>query len=312
MNTAIDRVLRVPGFALGAHVRAEPIADAPAGKGVNISRALAKLGRPSIVTGFVGQRDAERFAVSLCGEEHVARIDNHLVAVRGATRENITIFDPDNGTDTHLRAPGFTVTRDDLARLSNTIERLARQNTVVIFTGSLPPGMDRHVLAGLVSKALANGARVVLDLNGEVLGLVLEAVKKVWLVSPNRSELAEALGEKGTLPDGRLLTAARSLHGSADTLLLSLGAQGAMLVTHDGAWRGMCAIDARQIVSTVGAGDCLLAGVVDGCLNGMTPEETLRHGLGVASTSILSADPAGIDQGVVQKLKQTATVQRLL
>lgn len=312
MNTAIDRVLRVPGFAVGAHLPAEPISDTPAGKGVNVSRALARLGRSSTATGFVGEPDAERFKAITIEDGSEGRIDNQLIPVPGRTRENVTIVDPDTGNDTHLRMQGFTVTGDDLARLGAVVGRLSRAGVVMVFAGSLPAGMDAHALIELVRRAKAGGAQVALDLDGVVLGGVLDAAGGVWLVSPNRSELAEALGKRGELSDAELLPAARDLGTRAQRVLLSLGAQGAMLLTPDGAWRGACPVDRGLVVSTVGAGDCLLAAVVDGCLSGMTPDETLRRGVAVASASIRNAEPVGFDHEVVRELARTAVVKPLV
>lgn len=308
MNTAIDRVLRVPGFVVGAHLKAEPISDTPAGKGINVSRAMARLGRSSTATGFVGADSAERFATITREVGSQGRIDNQLIPVPGSTRENITMVDPDTGTDTHLRLPGFKVCGEDLAQLGSMITRLSHRGAVVLFTGSLPPGMDTAALIELVLTAKACGADVALDLNGAALGEVLKAAGGVWLVSPNQTEMAETLGRPCGPADDDLLASAKELGQWAERTLLSLGERGAILVTPEGAWRGECFVERNRIISTVGAGDCLFSAVVDGFLSGMAPNDCLRHGIATASASIRSADPAGVDLDVVRGLTRSADI----
>ncbi len=304
MNTAVDRVLRAPGFAVGAHLLAEPVSQTPAGKGINLARALARLGRSNIATGFVGQGEAQAFEALLRESEDVGRVNNQLLTVRGPTRENITVVDPDAGTDTHLRTTGYELMENDIARLTTKIGLLSREGAVVVFAGSLPAGLDDSALAKMVRTAQWGGADVVLDLDGHALGSVLDAVgKAVWMVSPNRAELADAFADGQEMNDQALLDVARAAAERGGWVLVSLGAEGGILVTESGAWRGVCEIDHSRVVSTVGSGDCLVAAVVDARLSGTAPAEALKRGLAVATASTTDPNPSGFDLMCVVELE---------
>lgn len=324
MNTAIDRVLRAPGFEVGAHLRAEQVSHTPAGKGVNLARALARLGRSNIATGFVGQGESDRFEAFLNAGEGLGRVNNQLLSVRGPTRENITVVDPDAGTDTHLRTKGYQPTEHDLARLSTKVGLLSREGVVFVFAGSLPEGMDDAELAKLVGKAQRGGADVVLDLDGKTLGAVLGAVgEAVWMVSPNRSELADALGRSVEMDFDQVLDAARAIVGQSGGhsggksgggggwVLVSMGGEGGLLVTESGVFRGVCEVDHSRVVSTVGSGDCLVAAVIDAHLRGLEPDEALRRGLAVATASTFCANPSNFDMKDVRDLAESARIQTL-
>jgi len=312
MNTAIDRVLCSPGFAVGAHQLAESVSLTPAGKGINLSRALARLGRSNVATGFVGKAEADRFEKLLRAGEGLGRVNDQLLSVPGPTRENITVVDPDAGTDTHLRTQGYQLDQTDLARLSTKVGLLSREGSVFVFAGSTPRGVDAQTVSGWVQTAQQGGAQVILDLDGQVMSEVLALIAQpVWMVSPNRSELASAVSKEldGSFDD--VLSAARSLLERSQWVLVSLGAEGGLLVTPAGAWRGVCEIAHDRVVSTVGSGDCLVAAAVNARLRGLEPEQVLRRALAVATASTLSASPSDFDLNEVARLEESARVQEV-
>ena len=110
----------------------------PAGKGINVSRCLARFGVPSVVTGFVGVRERVLFEDSLA--DSPATVD--LVPVADATRINTTILDPEADTDTHIRESGFRVGSDELTALALKLSGLASADAVFVVCGSLPPGVS--------------------------------------------------------------------------------------------------------------------------------------------------------------------------
>lgn len=312
MNTAIDRVLKVPGFVVGGHLQAELVSQTPAGKGVNVARALARLGRCSTATGFVGEDQAAGFKASLDAADGSGRVDSQLIPVRGSTRESITVVDPTTQTDTHLRMRGYTVTADDLSRLSQTLGRLVDAGDVVAFTGSLPEGMDRSALIGLITQSQAAGGRVVLDLNGQDLGAVLKSVKQpTWMVSPNRGEFMEAVGGETGSDVSSLVAAAREACGVCGRVLLSMGEAGALMVTPSAVFKGVCQVAPGRVINTVSAGDCLLAGELDAQLRGFTPQDALRQGLAVATASTFNHESAMFNQQDVTALVASTEIETL-
>ncbi|MCC7204606.1 MAG: hypothetical protein IT441_05970 [Phycisphaeraceae bacterium] len=322
LNTAIDRVLEVPGLALGAHLAGKRLSRYPAGKGINVTRALATLGRASVATGFVGEAELQDFEEFLDETSHRKAICQ-LLSVRGRTRENITLIDPQAHTDIHVREEGFEVTRRDLVRMRSKIGLLARPGTLVIFSGSIPQGMTAEDLRPLIHAASAGGAALALDLGGE---LARETVKELsaptsasppqgsWMIKPNAQELVEMLGVPATNDRQQLLGLAEKLLDRVTWVALTLGAEGAMLIGREGVWSGRLSIpaeDGEAALHTVGCGDCMLAGLVDAASTGAEPADMLRRGLACATANTLLPGAATFDLNQVQKLEPLAQIEKL-
>jgi len=340
LNTAIDRVLEVEQFAIGEHLPADEVSRFPAGKGVNLSRGLAQLGRDSIATGFVGGGESSQFE-QLLKKGGPGRAICQLLAVRGQTRENITILDPVNHTDTHVRTRGYEATRQDVQRVVSKLGLLTREGSFVVFSGSLPPGMTPMDLDTLIYVTLGRGARVVLDLSGKLLaqcssvdlsvvgeeapvvtgeGAAASASasasgggggggRMLWPVKPNRHELAEALGEERIEGEPALIEAGQRLTKRVSWVVLTLGAEGALLFGQNGIWRGWCEVSPKDIVSTVGCGDTMLSGVLDAQASGQPAEQVLRHGIAVATANAMRRGVAEFDAELVRDVEGRTHVE---
>ncbi len=316
LNASFDRVLQVPDLTPGAHVQGRLVSIQPAGKGVNVARLLGLLGTPCILTGFVGEGDGGRFERSFAGSP--VRVE--MFEGRGATRENITLIDPARGTETHIRDAGFPLAADDLSRLERQLESLVAPDAYVVFAGSLPPGMEPEAFARLIGLCQDRGARVAVDSSGPGLeairqvspfdfaqgGLGKVEARGLWLIKPNREELAElarllrggspSQGERGGSPhpprdnairsDADLRAVAAPLLEHIDVVAVTLGADGACLFTRKGAWRARLRYAGRKVVKTVGAGDAFLAGFIHSHAAGRPASDCLRYAVacGTAST----------------------------
>lgn len=336
LNTAIDRVLEVENFHIGGHLPATEVSRFPAGKGINLSRGLARLGRESIATGFVGHHEADHFEHVLkthpaSGQGTPGRAVCQLLTARGPTRENITILDPIHHTDTHVRTAGYELTRQDVQRIISKLGLLSREGTLVVFSGSLPPGMTVADLDTLIYMTIGGGARVVLDLSGKLLAqcssVDLSVVgesepasassgasepgskKMIWMVKPNRHELAEALGLEQLTGERHLIEAGRRLTRRVSWVVITLGAKGALLLGQQGVWRGWCDVQPEEIASTVGCGDCLLAGVLDAQAAGESPEAVLRAGIAAATANAMRSGVAEFDAELVRRMAALTHVE---
>jgi len=305
LNPCWDRTLEVTGLEIGRHQRGRLLSLHPAGKAVNVARLLDALGTPSVLTGFVGQGDRDRFADSFAKTS--VRLEMFETADR--TRENITLVDPRCKADTHIRDAGTPLAEDDLTHLTKKLRILAGKGAYVLFTGSLTPGMEAETFAGLLRVCCEKGARVAVDTSGPGLEAV-GRTKDLWLVKPNREELAEVTGAPVDT-DADLSDAAEDLRRRIDEVAVTLGAGGAMLFARSGAWRARPHLDPDAVVNTVGSGDAFLAGYVHRHARGEPPEECLRHAVacGTAATRQL---PAGrVDPDVVDALFQRVDVEPL-
>jgi len=286
LNPSWDRTIEVPDLEVGRHVRGRLLSVHAAGKAVNVARLLAALGTPAILTGFVGEGDRDRFAASFA--KTGVRVEMFEVA-DAVTRENVTLVDPARGVDTHVRDAGFSLSADDLERLTKKLRILAGKGTYVLFTGSLTPGMEADAFASLLRVCVEKGARVAVDSSGPGL----EAVGRVaglWLLKPNRLELAEIAG-RPVDTDEAVRAAAEALREAVDEVVVTLGADGAMLFARGGAWCARPHRDPEAVINTVGAGDAFLAGYVQRHAAGAKPADCLRYGVacGTAATLQLAA-----------------------
>ncbi|MBI1373444.1 MAG: hexose kinase [Phycisphaera sp.] len=306
LNSAIDRTIQVSNLRVGAHLRGQRIALQPAGKGVNVARTLGVLGQPCTLTGFVGDEDAEWYRRSL----HVdcaGRVGDRLVPVAGHTRQSITLIDPAAGVDTHIVEQGYAIGRDDLRRVRAALDELAAPHTLICFCGSLPPGVTVDHFVAMISDCLDKGASVAVDSSGEALRAACEL--PLALAKPNVSELAELVGAELS-SEAAATEAARELAKRVTWVLLSLGADGALLTHNDHAWRGRLDVEPTRVVNTVGCGDALLAGFVDGWIRTKgDPAASLRRALSVAAANATSATVAGYDVATLGDTAEVADVQ---
>jgi len=316
LNTAIDRVVEVPHLALGSHVVGRRLRRYPAGKGINVSRALATLGQTSAATGLVG-RDELGLYRQFLADSTDGRCTCELIATGAQTRENITLLDPASTTETHIRERGDEVTPADIQRITTRISELVTPSAIVTICGSLPPGFDLADLRKLIQAAQTRGARIALDLDGRVLRDLLACrsdappLTSLWLIKPNLSELAEVID--ATPPDdpAALAAFAAPLCEHADTVVVTCGPRGAILITADHAWYGNILLAPDRAQHTVGCGDCMLAGLLHAAARNLDPPAHLRRGLAVAAANLRNPGAATFSAADVSVLEPQAHIERL-
>ncbi|QQE12083.1 1-phosphofructokinase family hexose kinase [Planctomycetota bacterium] len=322
LNTAVDRVLEADNFTVGKHAKARQINRYPAGKGINVSRTLARLGWMNVATGYAGEQHAEEYERYL-KTVGPGSVKNQLLTVKGATRENITIVDPKNNTDTHIRTEGYTISPHALGRITSKVGLLARPDTIIVFSGSLPTGMELADFYTLVNVAMSAGSRVILDVDGQTLRSILHtdtiniddtpqpnpSSKICYLVKPNLEELAEMIGVPAILSHDEILKAARLLATRVEWVVVTLGGDGAIMIDPEGnAWQGKIDIPKDQIVNTVGCGDTMVAGLIDGQLRELPPDQILKSALALATTNATHVGVADYELAQVEPIEEKVAV----
>jgi len=251
LNPAIDRTVTIPNFTAGAVNRVEEVRSNPGGKGVNVAHALRAHGMPvrAIVTagGPVGAQLRQML--------DTAGLDTVVVPIDGEIRSNISLTQPD-GTVTKINEAGPVLSTQERECLLIALSAHLPGATRLVCAGSLPAGLPTGWYGEVVELARRQGKFVAVDTSGAPLADCLPAMPD--LVKPNVHELAELTGRvPRTLRD--VIDAAQEVRNrGAGTVLASLGGDGAVLVDDDGALWGHAPVD--RIVSTVGAGDAMLAG----------------------------------------------------
>ncbi|MER5439806.1 1-phosphofructokinase [Streptomyces sp. NPDC002790] len=250
-NPSLDRTYEVPGLDRGEVVRASGERMDPGGKGVNVSRAVAAAGAPTLAVLPLGGAPGALVAELLDGQG----IKVAPVPVEGHTRSNVALAEPD-GTLTKINAPGPELSASEAELLMSVVGERSVGADWIACCGSLPRGLEPSWYAELVARAHAAGARIALDTSGPALLAALR--ERPDVVKPNAEELAEAVG-RPLATVGDAVKAAEELRESgAVAVLASLGADGQILVDASGAWFASAPVDAVR--SNVGAGDSSLAG----------------------------------------------------
>jgi 1-phosphofructokinase len=302
LNPSLDRTIEVDRLVTGAVIRATSVRLDPGGKGVNVSRALAAAG--AAVVSVLPAPDDD----PLLGALRRLGLLLATVPVRTPVRTNYTVAEPD-GTTTKLNEPGAALDEATRTALAAALRHHAEGARWVVLSGSLPPGTPPGWYAELVGALRGTGARIAVDTSGEPLRALLDGGDGCApdLLKPNAAELAELAGtrEDEVLADPDTAAAAvRSLHRrGVGEVLLTLGADGALLSTAEGIWT---ATPPRVAVrSTVGAGDCSLAGYLLADLAGGSPPDRLRSAVayGAASAGLPGSavpTPAQVDGAAVR------------
>lgn len=250
-NPAIDVTLTVDVLEIGEVNRTTSKHRDPAGKGINVARALAKNGYPTIAV-FPADPVNGSWIVRALAE---AGVDSSTTPIIGEVRNNITLVDG-AGQTTKINEPGPVVTPAEITALAEKLEwRLDEHPTWVVAAGSLPVGLDADFLVDLGHRATAKGVRYAVDTSGPTLARVA-ASGVPDLIKPNLDELEELAGHP-LRTVGDAVDAARALLPNGE-VVVSLGENGALLVTESLVlWAGHPPVIAD---STVGAGDSALAG----------------------------------------------------
>ena len=288
-NPSIDRTVSVPALEHGEVNRASDSRIDPGGKGINVARALATNGTEALAVLPSGGPEGHLLQALLrrSGTAYTA------VPIAGTTRMNIAVIEPD-GTTTKLNEPGPTLSADEFDALLATVDNhLDPDLRWIVGCGSLTPGMPEGIYADLVRRGHAHGIKVAIDSSGAPFTAAVPAGPD--LIKPNHEELEELVGRPlHTLAE--VGEAARTLvDGGIETVIVSLGKHGALLVNAVAVAHASAHV--ARPVSTVGAGDSLVAGYLHAVCRGAGPREALATGVawGAAAVSLPGSRMPGPD-----------------
>ena len=251
LNPSLDRTIVVDRLVPGTVLRTSEPTLEPGGKGVNLSMALTSNGIPSIAVLPVGGTEGSVLR-SLLDE---AMVDSRCLAVTGRTRSNISVVDHD-GIVTKLNEPGFALLDHEVTALTDLVSNCVSAGDWVVMSGSVPPDFTAGQLRSLTSRLGALGIHLAVDTSGNALIAAIEAQPR--LIKPNRDELEEIAGTSLDSISDVIDAASAVRDRGVELVRVSLGADGAVLVGPGGVLVGTSRVEYPR--STVGAGDCFLAG----------------------------------------------------
>lgn len=281
-NPSVDRTYRLGALRSGTLNRARSVTVEASGKGVNVSRVLARLGTRTRMVVTAGGPEGRLLASLLDGLPVDGAVD--LVEVAGHTRVNVTLV-TDAAEPTKVNEPGTALSAEETAALVSAVESvLAGGVTWLACCGSLPAGTDPGLIGQLVAAGRAARVPIAIDSSGTALAAAVAAGAD--LVKPNADELAELAGADLAPHDAARAVQART----GGTVLASLGAAGALLVTPDGAWHATP--PPITPVNTTGAGDALLAGYLGA--EELEPPARLARAVAVGTSACLVESTADL------------------
>lgn len=281
-NPALDYIAQVENFEIGQINRTKTEKILPGGKGLNVSTVLKNLGLENTALGFIAGFTGKELKRKI--EEY--GIETDFIEVKnGITRINVKISSKE---ETALNGNGPEISEEELQQLLEKIERI-QENDIVILAGNVPKCIKNDIYEIICNKLEKNGVTFIVDSTRELLINVLKY--KPFLIKPNKDELQETFNVKINTNEQIVEYAKKLQEMGAQNVLISLGGEGAILVTKDNKQYYKKA-PKGQVVNTVGAGDSMVAGFIAGYLKSGDYEQALKMGIATGSASTFSINLA--------------------
>ncbi|WED23605.1 1-phosphofructokinase [Vibrio sp. JC009] len=262
-----------------------------AGKGVNVAQVLCDLGAEVTVTGFLGTDNEEMF----CQLFEELGVNDQFVRVRGSTRINVKLVEK-SGATSDINFPGVEVKPVDIEQFESSLFRLAEDHDYFVIAGSLPKGISPELCAQWIQKLHEMGKKVLFDSSRAALVAGLDA--NPWLIKPNDEELSDFVGRDLVSPEQCQAAAMELADKGIANIVVSMGANGVMWL-NEGKWL-RSQPPRMEVVSTVGAGDTLVAGLCWGHMQEMDKPQLLTF---ATALSALAVSQVGVGVKSLEELK---------
>jgi 6-phosphofructokinase 2 len=304
INPAIDIFVNVSRVEPTRKLRCSAPKRDPGGGGINVARVAHRLG--STVTaiypigGAIGkllQRLVEREG-----------IDSVVTPSHVETRENFTAFEKETGEQYRFVLPGSALHPAEWKACLDKLATLSEKPKIVVASGSVPPGVPDDFFAMVARHAKGFGAKMVLDTSGAALKAAL--AEGVTLIKPNQVELGDFVGRPLDNEADRVAAARKLIADKrVEAVALTLGENGALLVTADGAWRSEPMH--IEVVSSVGAGDSFLGGMVAAIGADAPLDQAFRMGVAAGSAAVMSPGTELCHEADVKRLLEEVKISEV-
>ena len=280
MNPALDVLTSIDQVSHTHKMRCGPTLKHPGGGGVNVARVLHRLGANCVAVYLASGVTGERHHKLMSAE----KVRCHVMPIAEETRESFSVHETSSGNDFRFVLPGPHVTSAEVeACLDYVTQHLPKQFLVI--SGGLAPGMPENLYARLAALAKAQGVRVVLDSNGPALAQALK--EGVYVFKPSLRELRDLTGQALPDQDSQVAAAQQLVHsGQAEIVALSLGAEGALVVSATERWRARSV--KVDVQTTIGAGDSFVAGMVWSLGRGEPVLKAFQYGMASGAAALLA------------------------
>lgn len=285
LNPSIDYVVKLNNLSTGDINRSSEEYVYPGGKGINVSLILKELGYKSnalgFISGFTGQ-----YIESILNERGLN--SDFIKLENGFTRINVKIK---SSEETEINGQGPHISSEKLDKLYEKIESL-NEDDILVLAGSIPSTLDEKLYENIMARIENKGIKVVVDATKNLLLNVLKY--KPFLIKPNNIELEEMFNVKLETTEDIVLYANKLKEMGAKNVLVSMGKDGALLVTEDNKVL-KSSVAKGEVKNSVGAGDSMVGGFIAGYLKNESYEEALKLGAASGSATAFSYDLATSD-----------------
>lgn len=265
-NPAIDETIRIEGFREGKVNRVLDRERHAGGKGINVATFLSDYGFSPAATGFLGVENDAVF------RDHFSRkkIRDCFLRIKGETRTGIKIIDTASSSTTDINYPGIAPDVSEINRLRETVRDLADTHSLFVISGSVPAGSPTGLYRDIVAFVRSLGKKTIVDTSGEAFHDAIAAHPDI--IKPNIHELEEFSGVTFSTLGELALYCRELLKEGISLVVVSMGYQGALFVSETEIL--LAVPPASTVVSTVGAGDAMVAGIAAGIGRGLTLTQT--------------------------------------
>ena len=290
-NPALDYITQVENFKTGEINRTKTETILPGGKGLNVSIVLKNLGIENTALGFVA---------GFTGEELIRKLEaqgiktDFIKVKEGITRINVKIssFNDNKVEETALNGMGPQITKKNIDELLNKIQNMTG-NDFVILSGNIPKNLENNVYEKICKILKEKGITFIVDSTQDLLINVLKY--NPFLIKPNKEELEETVKHNIHTKEDIINSAKTLQEMGAQNVLVSLGDDGAILITKEGETY-FSEAPKGQVINTVGAGDSMVAGFLAGYYKTKDYEYALKMGVSAGSASAFSVNLATKDK----------------
>ena len=293
VNPALDYTVRLDAFELGKRAKYRDPSIDPAGKGINVARMVRRLGGETLALGFAAGPTGDLLRQRLDDEG----VPHDLVRTAGLTRINVTLLTGPEGSATHLHGSGTPVAPADLERLLARAEAHLARARVIVFSGSLPPGVSPASIAGLIATAKARRVLTIVDAELAMLAAAIGAGAD--LVKPNSLEAGALLGREVAGVEAAVSAAREIRARGAGTAVITLRGDGAVAVDGSSAWLARPPKD--EVVRAIGAGDSFAAGLALALSRGEALPDAMRL---AAASGAATSRHAGTGLGSLREVEE--------
>ncbi|MCG8708627.1 6-phosphofructokinase II [Brenneria sp. 4F2] len=253
----------------------------PGGGGINVARAVVHLGGKACAIFPIGGPTGEHLAELLEQEG----VETETLPTQDWTRQNLHVHADNSGEQFRFVMPGARLSDSESDRLIERILKIPAGSLLVI-SGSLPPGCEVEKLTYLVKQAQANKLSCIVDSSGTALQGCLEQ-GGLALVKPNHNELSALVGRPLESPDDVYNAASELIRkGAAERVVVSLGPQGALAVDRKDCIQAVP--PPVKKMSTVGAGDSMVGAMTLKLAAGAGLGEMVRYGVAAGTAATLN------------------------